>query len=431
MAAESAGEWIGMEALMAAPQMPPRPREPGEEPDGEEGGAGASGAAGRRRRAKEAASGRKRCGLPPPPPPQSPGNAASSSRTSGATAATGAHQPRGRKRALPLRLVPDASPPSAPPAPVEHVRIVRRRPKDARAASDLNWEGWLALQRGEAGAGGGGGGIPGGGSGAAASVGPFVPREPLPDKQLMMLREMRATFEGERGEAMLLELAAMIGEADVPLRLYDWFVSRYAARHRMTREVRMPDGTSAVLDIHTAYKSDRWAARKRHWDFFCKRVKLDFRVDGRRHTTSVSQLHAFLFVRRFRLRELLLERREEVERDFEQGRAEAEAAAQRAAERAAREAGLPEGTPVKRKRGRRRKPRPGDPDYEPPPPDLVMLSAVSVQTRISLQDEAEAEQAATTTRICGMEAARERHLHMVLDAAADLDAEREAREARA
>jgi hypothetical protein len=271
---------------------------------------------------------------------------------------------------------------------VEHVRIIRRKPKDARAASDLNWEGWLALQRG--GGGGDSAARKGGAADSATSLAPFVPREPLPDKQMIMLREMRSMFEGARGEVLLRELVEMITEVSIPLRLYDWFVSRYAARHRMTREVRMPDGTSAVLDIHTAYRSDRWAARKRHWDFFCKRVKLDFELDGQRHTTSVSQLHAFLFVRRFRLRELLLERRAEVERDYEQGKVEAEAAALRAAQKAAREAGLPADAPLKRKRGRRRKPRPGDPDYEPPPPDMVMLSAVSVQTRISLQDETEA-----------------------------------------
>ena len=247
----------------------------------------------------------------------------------------------------------------------------------------------------------------------AAGIGPFVPREPLPEKQVMMLREMRPLFEGPRSQTLLRDLADMISERTVPLRLYDWFVSRYAARHRMTREVHMPDGTSAVLDIHTAYRSDRWAARKRHWDFFCKRVKLDFSVDGAAHTTSVSQLHAFLFVRRFRLRELLMERRAEVERDYEEGLAAAEAAALRAAERAAREAGLPEGTPLKRKRGRRRKPRPGEPDYIPPPPDFVMLSAVSVQTRISLQDDEEGELRAAAEEAARRELqeSREAHLH--------------------
>lgn len=269
------------------------------------------------------------------------------------------------------------------------LRIFRAKPKDARAASDLNWEGWLTMQRlRDTGAAAGAAPTPSAQQGAVGSrVGPFQPLVPLPDKQAMMLREMRPAFEGEDAEATLDALVDMVTERTVPLRLLDWFVSRYAQRHRMTREVQMPDGSSAVLDVYAAYRNDRWAVRKRHWDFFCKRLKLAFEHRGERYVTSLSQLNAFLFVRRFRIRALLLKRRETVERDMEEGRARDEAAALRAAERAAREAGLPEGAPLQRKRGRRRKPTPEDPDYVPPTEDMVMLSAVSVQTRVSLQDE--------------------------------------------
>jgi hypothetical protein len=209
-------------------------------------------------------------------------------------------------------------------------------------------------------------------------VGPFELTMPIPDKQLQMLRDLQYEF---RDPERLRGLADMLGEERVSLKLYDWFVSRFTQDHRTLREVRLQDGSSAILDVNSAFRSDRWAVRKRHWDFFGKRAKVAFDVDGARHMVSVSQLNAYLFVHRFGVKELVLDVYDELVRHYEQGKVEAEAAAIRAAKEAAREAGLPEDGPLKRKRGRRRKPR----DL-PPPIEPVMLSEGSVTTRLSLQD---------------------------------------------
>jgi hypothetical protein len=209
-------------------------------------------------------------------------------------------------------------------------------------------------------------------------VGPFELTMPIPDKQLQMLRDLQYEF---RDVEKLRGLADMLSEERISLKLYDWFVSRFTQDHRTLREVRLQDGSSAILDVNSAFRSDRWAVRKRHWDFFGKRAKVAFEVDGVQHMVSVSQLNAYLFVHRFGVKELALKVYDELVAHYEQGKVEAEAAAIRAAKEAAREAGLPEDAPLKRKRGRRRKPR----DL-PPPIDPVMLSEGSVTTRLSLQD---------------------------------------------
>jgi hypothetical protein len=216
------------------------------------------------------------------------------------------------------------------------------------------------------------------GPGPRVQVGPFWSMLPVPDKHLQLLRDLQHQY---RDEDVLRGLADMLGEEDIPLKYYEWFVSHYARDHRTTCEVVMSDGSTAMLDVHDSYKSSRWAVRKRHWDFFGKRVKVAFDVDGRTHLASVSQLNAYMFARRFGLKELILDAHDQLERHYEQGKVESEAAAIRAAKEAAREAGLPEDAPLKRKRGRRRKPKDA-----PPPVEPVMLSAGTVTTRLSLQD---------------------------------------------
>jgi hypothetical protein len=216
------------------------------------------------------------------------------------------------------------------------------------------------------------------GPGPRIQVGPFWSMMPIPDKHLQLLRDLQSQFQDE---AVLRALAEMLSEAEIPIKYYEWFVSHYARDHRTTQEIDVGDGSTAMLDVHDSYRSSRWAVRKRHWDFFGKRVKVAFEADGATHLVSVSQLNAFLFARRFGLRELIVDVFDELERHYEQGKVESEMAAIRAAREAAREAGLPEDAPLKRKRGRRRKPKDA-----PPPVEPVMLSEGTVTTRLSLQD---------------------------------------------
>jgi len=159
----------------------------------------------------------------------------------------------------------------------------------------------------------------------------------------------------------------------------------------MSREVMggpgsAPDSVS-VVDIHHSYWVDRWAVRKRHWDFLCKRIKVAFRAEGKEWVTSITQLNAFVFVKRFRLKELLLEHMDAVKAHYEKGKLESENAAQEAALQAAREAGIDvenAGGTLKRKRGRRRKNKAAADDAFMSAP--MMLSECSVKTRLSLQD---------------------------------------------
>lgn len=266
------------------------------------------------------------------------------------------------------------------------VKIVRTRPKDARTVSDLNWEGSRAVAavtsssrrssvledprvKGKEGT----------ERGKRTQIGLFYSYGYIPEKQEMMLRDLKDQFSTDEDLRML---ADMINEDSVPLKIYDWFVSKYAQQFRISREVSMPDGTRAILDVHNAYRSDRWAVRKRHWDFLCKRIKVAFDVDGKEFVTSVTQLNAFVFVKRFRLKELILQNMQAVTEHYEKGKEASEEAARNAARQAAVEAGVSLDAPLKRKRGRRRKPKDGPKDDTEP----ILLSECSVKTKLSLQD---------------------------------------------
>jgi hypothetical protein len=355
------GHWLGVEELLQAPQPAAR-------------GKRARGAAATRTGAAPTAP---TASLAPPP---QPGPAAAAAP---AGAAPAAEPPRSRiagraqvRKAFvspslpfsPPSAVPPSQQPAQPPQPAEQL-VIRRPPRPkispASAAAELPGEPQGPRD-------------PRNGPGPRIDVGPFWSMLPIPDKHLQLLRDLQAQF---RDEATLRALAEMLSEAEIPIKYYEWFVSHYARDHRTTQEIDVGDGSTAMLDVHDSYRSSRWAVRKRHWDFFGKRVKVAFDVDGATHLVSVSQLNAFLFARRFGLRELILDVHDDLERHYEQGKVESEAAAIRAAREAAREAGLPEDAPLKRKRGRRRKPKDA-----PPPVEPVMLSEGTVTTRLSLQD---------------------------------------------
>ena len=278
------------------------------------------------------------------------------------------------------------------------VRIVRQKPRDARTVSDLNWEGQRSLMpvskdpskppprrivrdptnSTQPGA-------------ELLTIGPFYSYSHVPENQQIMLRSLRSYFEttaGEPNEVVLQDLADLIDEKHCALKIYDWFVSQYTKEHRMCRHITAPDGVgTAVVDIHNAYKSDRWAVRKRHWDFACKRIKVAFKVGGKVYVTAVTQLNAFVFVHKFGIKDLLVENMAAVEAHYEKGKRESENAAIEAARALALAKGLPADAPLKRKRGRRKKPKTST--STAPPPEPILLSECSVRTRLSLQDDCE------------------------------------------
>ena len=283
-----------------------------------------------------------------------------------------------------------------PQAQVQSFKIVRQKPRDARTVSDLNWEGQRSLlptardpskpapkrivrdptDAAQPGA-------------VLVNIGPFYSYSHIPENQQIMLRTLRLYFEhpdGTPNEAILQDLADLIDEKHCTLKLYEWFVSQYAKEHCICRQVVAPDGAgTAVVDIHNAYKSDRWAVRKRHWDFACKRIKVAFSLGTRTYVTAVTQLNAFVFVHKFGIKALLVEIKDLVEAHYEKGRAESERAAIEAAQALALSKGLPADAPLKRKRGRRKKPKTSA--TTAPPPEPMLLSECSVKTRLSLQDD--------------------------------------------
>lgn len=142
---------------------------------------------------------------------------------------------------------------------------------DGRTASDRKWEG--RFQEGD----------------TVTQVGPFYTYEKLPAKQLAMLQELGLYYTEERLRRLVHEI-----EHGVALRLYDWLVTNYSKEHRILRIIETERGSECV-DVHEYYTSWRWALRKRYFDFFAKRIKLFFDLDGHQYTTAVTQLNIFRF----------------------------------------------------------------------------------------------------------------------------------------
>jgi hypothetical protein len=189
------------------------------------------------------------------------------------------------------------------------VVLRRKRRRDPRASSDINWEGLDAfefMERNHARA----PNDPGTADEkrVRTQIGPFYTYNPLPLTQQKLLLMIHTQFTDE----VLGELVAMIEDTKIPQRMLEWLVQNYAKEHPVVVMLDREDGTQEVVDVHDMYKNMRWAVRKRHFDFFCKRFRVAFDYKGRTYVTAVTQLNIFLFARRLKLREILEERYDEI-----------------------------------------------------------------------------------------------------------------------
>lgn len=194
--------------------------------------------------------------------------------------------------------------------PPVRVRLSQKRSRDARVKADLPWEGEETASLMDA-------------KNPDAldptkpvdplrpvrqQFGPFYTFKPLPTAQRRILERIHVQFTPE----VLDDFVDMFFLSRTPLRLYDWLVTNYTKDHPIVQIVPLDDGTEEILNVHEAYKSQRWAQRKRHFGFFKKRVRVAVDHGGKTYCTAVTQLNMFLFVRKLRLKQVLHDHYEEV-----------------------------------------------------------------------------------------------------------------------
>lgn len=200
------------------------------------------------------------------------------------------------------------------PTPTPRVVLCRKRKRDPRTTSDVNWEGVEAFEFMEKSQGRNphDPGTPEEGR-TRTQIGPFYTYNPLPVAQKKILRHIHTKFTPD----VLDEFVLMVHHDKVPLRMYEWLVTNYGKQHVVALIVKRPDGTHESVNVHEYYKNMRWTERKRHFDFFCKRFRVAFDHEGKTYVTAVTQLNIFLFARDMRLRDILLERLDEVKAHYE------------------------------------------------------------------------------------------------------------------
>lgn len=177
---------------------------------------------------------------------------------------------------------------------------------DSRRASDRNWEGEDAartLNRAPQDP-----GTPEEGR-TRLQIGPFFTHNPLPRKQVDMLRDIAPKFSDELLRQLIKTLRT---NAKFPLHIFNWLVTNYSKTNTIMVIVKDNDGNETARSIHGEYTSQRWANRKRHFDFFCKRCKVAFELDGTIYETSVTQLNIFLFAKEMHLFSYVREHSKEI-----------------------------------------------------------------------------------------------------------------------
>jgi hypothetical protein len=102
-------------------------------------------------------------------------------------------------------------------------------------------------------------------------------------------------------------------KAPFSLRAIDWFVTNFTRVHRIC--IPHPDGLP--LDVHGDYQRYLGVYNKKHFDPFARRGRITLTDGAAEWTTTVGQMNFMRWFLGHRLEEMLVSRRQEIERSMQ------------------------------------------------------------------------------------------------------------------
>lgn len=112
-------------------------------------------------------------------------------------------------------------------------------------------------------------------------------------------------------------LPAMMGESDISLRIFDWFVVNYSNKKNVYYELKDRRGHPYKFFVHNSYKAQLKAYSKRQFDPFCRRGRIEFDYGGKEKlVTTVGQLNFFKWAIEYKVIDYVKKHLKEIEKDM-------------------------------------------------------------------------------------------------------------------
>ena len=107
------------------------------------------------------------------------------------------------------------------------------------------------------------------------------------------------------------------GEAEISLRIVDWFATNFAKQKYTIYDVTQSDGTLRRFKVYNDYKLKLKAYSKKRFDPFCRWERIDIPYDNDKYIqTTIGQLNFFKWALENKVISYIEEHYKEIERDM-------------------------------------------------------------------------------------------------------------------
>jgi len=111
-------------------------------------------------------------------------------------------------------------------------------------------------------------------------------------KEILYYKMINRYFKNLRTEKINIMLNIVNGKSNISLRLLDWFVTRYAKRHKICYKI-----CDEYFNVHISYKAQLKSFKKRYFDPFRRREKFKYNYNklcqDNTIQTTIGQLNFF------------------------------------------------------------------------------------------------------------------------------------------
>lgn len=138
--------------------------------------------------------------------------------------------------------------------------------------------------------------------------------------QKSIIEKISAFYQDDKNTKSLLNLLMHNSTSDIPyipVRLVDWFVTKYCKTHQVAYKLE-----NQFINIYASYKSNLKGYQKRHFDPFCRGIRIKFEYETTKDNfssfiTTIGQLNFFKWFIHYKIFDYMLENRKKIEEAFE------------------------------------------------------------------------------------------------------------------
>jgi len=117
------------------------------------------------------------------------------------------------------------------------------------------------------------------------------------------------------------------GEKCVSLRSVDWFITNYSKKHNIYYKIYIDKNNNLTfesdnnkliknINVFQSYKAQLKAYSKKKFDPFCRRERIDFKINDSIISTTIGQLNFFKWAIDNLIIDYIVEHQDEIEKDM-------------------------------------------------------------------------------------------------------------------